>query len=73
MKSNNTKGIPIVRNANGRDDCFAEREMQRGGRGWAAIFLAAKFEEALVVLESNRAPAGAVDRIEAIRNRAQAG
>ena len=44
-----------------------------GARGWAAIYLAAKFQEALVILEADRAAPGAVDRIELIRNRAQAG
>ena len=43
------------------------------GRGWAAIYLAAKFEKALVVLEANRAAAGAVDCPELVRDRAQAG
>ena len=80
MKPNPRKAIPIVKNANGRDHSFAEGNSNReirgltpGGRGWAGIYLAAKFEKALVVLESHDAAAGAVDRIEAIRNRAQAG
>jgi len=43
-----------------------------GARGWAALYLAAKFEKALVVLEADRAAAGAVDRPELVRDRAQA-
>ena len=87
MKPNKRKAIPIVRNANGTGDSSVERNSGsdpnreiRGltpgaglGRGWAALYLAAKFEKALVVLESHHATPGAVDRIEAIRNRAQAG
>ena len=64
-------------NADGRGGSSAEAawgpEPSPGGRGWAALYLAAKFEKALVVLESNGAAARAVDRIEAIRNRAQSG
>ena len=44
-----------------------------GGRGWAALYLAAKFEKALVVLETDRAAPGAVDGPELVRDRAQAG
>ena len=43
-----------------------------GARGWAALYLAAKFEKALVVLEADRAAPGAVDRPELVRDRAQA-
>lgn len=43
-----------------------------GARGWAALCLAAKFQEALVILEADRAAAGAVDRLEPIRDRAKA-
>ena len=49
----------------------ADNSPRAGGRGWAALYLAAKLEKALVVLEPDRAAPGAVDGPELVRNRAQ--
>jgi hypothetical protein len=67
------KETPIVRNAKRTGRSSAEPPRESAGRGWAALFLASRFQKALVVLEADRATPRAVDSPEVIRNRAQAG
>ena len=63
-----------MRNAKDTGRYPAETLRERGaGRGWAALLLASRFQEALVILEADRATPRAVDSPELVRNRAQAG